>query len=146
MSEHSLKELVNRNPARVASRTEPKREEEAEYQSFTYGRIGAKPQLMVEFFHMDGFSEIYPYIDIKRIARPDPERCFEVELNHGKFVVEGQNLSTVIRYLKQHRVDTLKPSPRASAFTELVIEPLINQIRFVRTPPRKMQDRTLTDN
>jgi len=132
MSESSLRSvvghagLVRKPPTDVPAEVEP------EYRAATFGRVGLRPQIMLEICQTDGYREVLPYLDLRGIATSDPKQGFELRFSDRKWVITGQNLDDCYRYLKQNRLESLKEASRAEAMAMPPDVPLVHTIRVIK--------------
>lgn len=101
MSESSLASLVGTSPrrGRADSIAEPE-----EYQAFSFGRVGARAQLRIEFRKADGYRLVLPYVDLKSIETVDPQYGFRLQFVEKQINIEGQNLGSCYDYIKNDRL------------------------------------------
>lgn len=136
MTEGSLRSMVDRGIDRKIRSGEPKLEEEAEYQAFSFGRVGPRPQIMLEICKADGYRLALPYIDLKKITTMNPDRGFELHFSDQKILVEGQNLKDCYRYIKQNRLDSMLEAERANAMAVAQQEAVISTLRIASALPK----------
>lgn len=130
MSETSLKAFTAQSTAKRFALPEPKFEEEAEYQAFAFGRVGRRPEIMIEFHKADGFRLNVQYIDIKEIETTNPDKGFSIRTPMHKFIIEGANLDRCYRYLQQNRIAELKEIDRPTAMSTTTDEAIITSLRI----------------
>ena len=136
MTEGSLRAMVDRGIERKVRSSEPKLEEEAEYQAFAFGRVGPKALIMLEIWKSDGYRLVLPYIDLKRISTMNPDAGFELHFPDHKVLVEGRNLKECYRYIKQNRLDSMVEAERTSTMSVVPNEAVINAIRIANASPK----------
>lgn len=137
MTEGSLRAMVDRGIDRKIRSGEPKLEEEAEYQAFSFGRVGPRPQIMLEICKSDGYRLVLPYIDLKKITTMNPDNGFELHYSDQKVVVEGRNLKECYRYIKQNRLDSMLEAERSSAMAVVQQEAVISSLKIANAASKK---------
>ncbi len=130
MSEGNLRSLVGQTAVRKIHQIEPKLEEEVEYQAFSFGRVGPRPQIMLEICKSDGFRLTFPYIDLKRIKTMNPDLGFELKFGEQLVLIEGRNLLLCYRYIKQNRLESIVEMGREGAMSVTEIAPVVSGIRL----------------
>lgn len=128
MSESSLKAWASdhshaRPITKPASSTE-----DSEYQAFSFGRVGTRHQLMVEFVKADGYRLTLPYIDLKQIVTNNPQQGFELFFVTKTIRIEGDQLEDCYRYFKRNRVEYICEVTRAQAFSNEQPGGIVTQI------------------
>lgn len=78
-------------------------EESDEYQAFTFGRIGAKPQLTLLVRKATGEVEGFPYADFAGISAKDEDAGFSVRFGPHSVRIEGRNLKQLFQYVCNYR-------------------------------------------
>lgn len=139
MTEGSLRSMVERGIDRKIRSVEPKLEEEAEYQAFSFGRVGPKPQIMLEICKADGYRLALPYIDLKKITTMNPDMGFELHYLDQKVVVEGHNLMACYRYIKQNRLDSMLEAERSSAMAVVHQEAVISSVKIANASSKGLK-------
>ena len=136
MSEDSLKSLLkiperrNAYPIEARSNSEPKFEEEVEYQAFAYGRVGRKAEIMLEFRKANGYRLCIPYIDLKEIETSNPTKGFVISTLKRKITIEGSNLERCYRFLQQNRIAELMEIDRPAAMTADKADAIISSLKI----------------
>lgn len=132
MSETSLRSVIGH--AGVVRKPAPDSpgDAEPEYRAASFGRVGLRPQVMLEIALASGYREVFPYIDLRGIATSDPKLGFELRLTDQKWIIQGQNLEGCYRYLKQNRLEALQEASRAEVLSMPPEMPLIHSIRVVK--------------
>ncbi len=138
MTEGSLRAMVDRGIERKVRSSEPRLEEEAEYQAFAFGRVGPRALIMLEICKSDGYRLVLPYIDLKRISTMNPDLGFELHYPDQKIVVEGRNLKECYRYIKQNRLDSMVEAERTGVMAGVQQAPIINSIRIANASPKNV--------
>lgn len=133
MSEGSLRSLVGQTSARKVLHLEPKREEDVEYEAFSFGRVGQRPQIMLEICKSDGFRLTIPYIDLKSISTMNPDLGFELKFGEQRVLIEGRNLIHCYRYIKQNRLESIVELGREGAMNLAETDPVVCGIKLFRT-------------
>lgn len=132
MSESSLRSVVGHvGIVRKLSADIPK-ETEPEYRAASFGRVGLRPQVMLEIVQASGYREVFPYLDLRGIATSDPKLGFELRFSDQKWIVQGQNLDVCYRYLKQNRLEALQEASRTEVLSMPPDVPLIHSIRVIK--------------
>lgn len=131
MSDSSIKAFVQqssakRYPVAVATRTE----EDTEHQSVSYGKIGTRPEIMLEIHRADGYRESIPYIDIRKIVTSDPSVGFIIKTNEQEYRIEGANLENCYRLLKQNRVAEIREASRPEFMAIDSAEAVVSKLIF----------------
>lgn len=132
MNETSLRNVIGHAGALRKPPPEVTSEVEPEYKAVSFGRIGTRPQIMLEICQANGYREVLPYLDLRGIATSDPKLGFELRFSDHKWVVAGQNLEGCFRYLKQNRLESLKEATRTETMAMPADVPIIYSIRVIR--------------
>ncbi|MEZ6101665.1 MAG: hypothetical protein R3E01_22245 [Pirellulaceae bacterium] len=74
-----------------------------EYQAFSFGRIGIKPQLTLLFRKATGEVEGFAYADFRGISAIDENAGFKIRFDTRTVKVEGRNLRQLFQYICLHR-------------------------------------------
>ncbi|MEZ6104472.1 MAG: hypothetical protein R3E01_36505 [Pirellulaceae bacterium] len=74
-----------------------------EYQAFSFGRIGVKPQLTLLFRKATGEVHGFAYADLRGISTLDEDRGFTIRFDSGTVKIEGRNLRQLFQYICLHR-------------------------------------------
>jgi hypothetical protein len=140
MSDSRLKDLLRDDtPAKKFAaelRPAPVPSEDTEiYQGFSFGRVGAKPQLMLTVIKLDGLHLVLPYADLRCISSNDPETTFLLEFPGREILVEGTHMLFCFRYLRDHRLNELRELNPSAAFSEAEGTPVIQKITIRRPKP-----------
>lgn len=125
----SLRELLREESTtrRFAEDVRPAEETEI-YQSFSFGRTGLRPQLMLSFVKSDGHYLVLPYADLRAITSVNPAKGFQLEYSGREVVIEGTNLEICFRYLRDHRLSELVEADRPSAMSAPPDAPVVEKI------------------
>lgn len=102
--------------------------EEEEYQAFSFGRVGQKPQFTVAFKQADGFCEGLSYSDFRGWTTSDGNTSFELLFAGRKIGVEGSNLGRILELIRQHRLSDLTEASRSQAMQCAVNEPVVTKL------------------
>ena len=132
MNETSLRSMIGHAGVVRKPAADSPGESEPEYQAASYGRVGLRPQVMLEIAQASGYREVLPYIDLRGIATSDPKRGFELRFSDQKWIVQGQNLDVCYRYLKQNRLEALQEASRTEVLSMPPDVPLIHSIRVIK--------------
>lgn len=132
MSETSIKAFAQQHSVRRQPISQPQFEEEVEYQAVSYGIVGRRPEIMLEFHRADGFRKAIAYIDIKEIDTSDPAKGFLIITPARKISVVGVNLERCYRYLKQNRIAELREADRPTAMAAPADEAIITELRLFK--------------
>lgn len=130
MSEGNLRSLVGQSAVRKIHQIEPKLEEEVEYQAFSFGRVGPRPQIMLEICKSDGFHLVLPYIDLKAISTMNPDLGFELKFGEQRVLIEGRNLLLCYRYIKQNRLESIVELGREGTMSVAEKDPVVSGIKL----------------
>lgn len=126
----SLKAFAAQSNLRRPAPIEVPREEEADYQAFGYGRVGRRPEIMIEFQKANGYRLALQYIDVKEIETHDPDKGFVIHAPRRKITVEGDGLLNCYRYLRQNRIAELVECDRPTAMAASAGDPIITCLRI----------------
>ena len=74
-----------------------------EYTAFARGRIGTRPQMMICFRKCSGEVTVFAYSLLVRIQSDNPDRGFTLTFSDTKVTIEGENLTPLFHYLREHR-------------------------------------------
>jgi hypothetical protein len=136
MTEGSLKgmfqaeEPSRRFAAEVRSPDEPQ-----EYQGFSFGRVGTRPQLMLCVVKCDGHHLVLPYADLRAITSNDPDKGFLLEFAGREILIEGTSLMICFRYLRDQRLSELVEANRPEAMSSPNDAPVVQKITIRKPRP-----------
>lgn len=74
-----------------------------EYTAFARGRVGTRPQMMVCFRKCSGEVTVFAYSLLTKIHSENPDRGFSMTFGDTKVTLEGENLTPLFHYIRQHR-------------------------------------------
>lgn len=77
--------------------------EPAEYQAFSFARVGIRPQLTLLLRKASGEVEGFPYADFRGVSAVDENSCFTIRFDTRTVKVEGQNLKQLFQYVCNYR-------------------------------------------
>ncbi len=77
--------------------------EPAEYQAFSFGRVGIRPQLTLLLRKANGEVEGFPYADFRGISAVNEDVGFTIRFDTRTVKVEGQNLKQLFQYVCNYR-------------------------------------------
>jgi hypothetical protein len=126
MTEHSLKTVLGTHQKKLQL-VAPEPEEE-EFQAVTFGRIGAKAQLMVMFQTADGFCEGFEYASLDGFTTADPNTSLQIRFGRKMIFIEGINLRKLLRMLMQHRLSEVADTGRSAALEADDQTPVITKL------------------
>lgn len=101
----TIQSLLASRP-RARPTTEPDEERyapETDYVAFGHGRVGRRPQMMIALRTCNGKTTAFPYSMLSEIESDDPEKGFTLTFGTRRVIVEGHHLTTLFRYLLEHR-------------------------------------------
>jgi hypothetical protein len=84
-----------------AKRTSP--DDPDEYQPFSFGRVGVKPQLTLLMRKATGEVEGFPYADFSGVSATDENTGFTVRFATRTVRVEGRNLRQLFQYVCSYK-------------------------------------------
>ena len=67
------------------------------------GRVGIRPQMMICFRNCSGEVTVFAYSLLTRIHSENPDRGFTLTFGDTKVTLEGQNLTPLFHYIREHR-------------------------------------------
>lgn len=126
MSDSSLKAALGTQQKRFQLVTPPAEAEE--YEAFSFGRVGQKPQFTVAFKQADGFSEGLSYSDFRGWTTPDGNTSLELIFVGRKIAIEGSNLGRILDLIRQHRLFDLTEASRSQAMQCSADEPIVTKL------------------
>jgi hypothetical protein len=134
MTGSSLQDLLRdqSQARRFAAEIRPADETEI-FQSFTFGRSGQRPQLMLCLVKSDGHHLVLPYADLRSITSSNPSQGFHLDFSGREVVIEGSNLDLCFRYLRDHRLSELVEADRPAAMTADADAPIVQRILIRKT-------------
>jgi hypothetical protein len=105
------------------ARPEPRRQDDTataeEYTAFARGRVGPRPQMMICFRKCSGEVAVFPYSLLTRIHSENSDRNFSMTFNDTKVTIEGENLTSLFHYVREHRaVEVVEAERTAVMATE----------------------------
>lgn len=74
-----------------------------EYTAFARGRVGTRPQMMLCFRKCTGEVTVFAYSLLTRIHSENPVRGFSITFGDTKVTIEGENLTPLFHYIREHR-------------------------------------------
>ncbi len=95
--------------AQLAQRDNRRPDDEAststanEYTAFARGRVGTRPQMMICFRKCTGEVTVFAYSLLTKIHSENPGRGFSMTFGDTKVTVEGENLTPLFHYVREHR-------------------------------------------
>jgi hypothetical protein len=92
--------------------------DETEYEAFSHGRIGRRPQMMIVFRKCSGEVVAYPYSMLSRIRSEDVDRGFTLSFAGTDIIIEGRQLARLFNYVCEHRAAEIIELDRAEAMAE----------------------------
>lgn len=116
--------------ANARSSVSPSLDDTEEYQAFSYGRIGNRPQLMIVFRKADGYCEGYPYSLLSKISSINPDQGFVIEFGSRTISVSGNNLERLFRLICDSKATELIESRSNSVFLQSEKDPILTVINF----------------
>ncbi len=140
MSGNSLKDMLRDEGStkRFADDLQPNAETD-DYQAFSYGRVGLRPQLMLCLVKCDGHHLVLPYADLRSISGSDPDKGFLLEFAGREALIEGTNLLICFRYLRTQRLAELVEIDRPAALSQPADTPVIHKLTLRK--PRSVSER-----
>lgn len=125
----SLREMLRDEPQTRRFTEEIRPAEETEiFQSFSFGRTGLRPQLMLSFVKSDGHYLVLPYADLRAITSSNPAKGYQLDYSGREIVVEGTNLEVCFRYLRDHRLSELVEADRPAAMSAAADTPVVTRL------------------
>lgn len=125
----SLREMLRDESQTRRFAEEVRAAEETEiYQSFSFGRTGTRPQLMLSYVKSDGHHLVLPYADLRAIISSNPLKGWQVDYSGREIIVEGTNLEVCFRYLRDHRLSELVEADRPTAMSAEADTPVVTKI------------------
>ncbi len=91
---------------------------ESEYEAFSYGRVGIRPQLMLSFRKANGLVKVRPYALLQGLDSDDENSAFALSFPGLVVTVQGRNLSRLFVFICLHRVAEINEADTAMQFTE----------------------------
>jgi len=88
-----------------------------EYTAFARGRVGTRPQMMVCFRKCTGEVNVFAYSLLTRIHSENPARGFSMNFGDTKVTLEGQNLTPLFHYMREHRAVEIVEAERTVVMT-----------------------------
>jgi hypothetical protein len=83
-----------------------------EYTAFARGRVGTRPQMMICFRKCSGEVTVFAYSLLTRIHSENPDRGFSMNFSDTKVTLEGENLTPLFHYLREHRAAEIVEAER----------------------------------
>jgi hypothetical protein len=94
-------------------------EDDAEYQAFSFGRVGIKPQLTLLIRKASGAVEVFPYADFCGISSSDENLGFTLRFATRTVLIEGQRLGKLFQYICNFRTaEIMEADERTAAIAE----------------------------
>jgi hypothetical protein len=90
--------------------------DEKEYEAFSFGRVGIRPQLMLAFRKSNGEVRVRPYAILQGIDTDNEHAWFALDFPGLRVQIRGRNLSVLFRYLWLHRVVEVTEADTSSNF------------------------------
>lgn len=91
---------------------------EQEYEAYSFGRIGIRPQLMLALRKANGQVRIRPYAMLQGIDTDNEHVGFTLDFSGWRVQVRGRNLERLFRYLWLQRVLEIIEVDTSSSFLE----------------------------
>jgi hypothetical protein len=79
------------------------RDEAEEYQAFSFGRIGIRPQMTLLVRKCTGEVEGFPYADYGGVSATNEDDAFSVKFGQRLVRIEGRQLQQLFRYVCNYR-------------------------------------------
>ncbi len=105
-------------------------EKESEYEAFSYGRVGIRPQLMLGFRKCNGAVMVRPYAMLDAISTDEENSGFTIDFPKVSVIIQGRNLSKLFRFVCLHRVAEIIEADVATQFTESEENCVVESIDF----------------
>lgn len=91
-----------------------------EYTAFARGRVGTRPQMMICFRKCSSEVTVFAYSLLTRIHSDNPDRGFSMTFGDNKVTLEGENISPLFDYIRQHRAVEIVEADRTVVMTSKV--------------------------
>lgn len=104
MTAESVKSLLAARTSALAG----KEADSDEYSSFSCGRIGNRPQVMVTFEKATGESLTLAYTHLYAIRTANPNAGFTLQFSEDVVEVRGRHLERVLDLLAAHKLRTMR--------------------------------------
>ncbi|MEZ6033191.1 MAG: hypothetical protein R3C17_08875 [Planctomycetaceae bacterium] len=88
-----------------------------EYTAFARGRVGTRPQMMICFRKCSGEVTVFAYSMLTRIQSDNTNRGFTITFGDTKVCIEGENLTPLFHYVREHRAVEILETERTVFLT-----------------------------
>ncbi|GAB5440116.1 MAG: hypothetical protein Fues2KO_04650 [Fuerstiella sp.] len=134
-----LTELLERDApftARTRGGTKKSETEPADdYQAFSHGRIGRRPQMMIAFRRCNGETLVFPYASLLSIVSADPDTGFKLRFVEAQITITGQHLTRLFHTICEHRVLDIVEADRTAQLLATE-DTIVQRLEILtKTPP-----------
>ena len=88
-----------------------------EYTAFARGRVGTRPQMMLCFRKCSSEVTVFAYSLLMRIHSENPDRGFTITFGDTKVTLEGENLTALFHFIREHRAAEVVEADRTVVMT-----------------------------
>ena len=109
----------------------PAAAEDDEPRAFACGRVGTRPQISVTFARKDGRGKTLAYSHLYALDTDNPNLGCVLEFTRHRVVLQGRNLTDLVRLLGDHKVREVSQIDEVHALALAPSVPVVTSIEIV---------------